>query len=360
MKRRIALTLGATATAAVAAASIGGVPASAAGDSAEMQGGAISAPLESGQQARAGGSTGWTAKQMRAAIPVERTLSATQHAKVQGAKVDLGRSVTIQGKTVATASKGSAKTAAEQACSLPPTNTGSLYQGCEQFGHYKQQGKMFFLDPSKPAPKNRFVCSATSITAGNKSTVLTAGHCLHKGSGGTQAGFMKEVVFVPAYKDGAAPYGQWKGVNASTTNAWATSANYAGDVAYFTVGKVGGKTLADTVGTTGIAFGATHQGSQTYAFGYPADAPFDGSDPYFCSGKSFAGLSAGTKGLNCRMTGGASGGGWEVGLNVSTGAGSAISVNSYKNKFDVSRMYGPHFGQAAQDTYNLIQGIAVP
>lgn len=350
MARTFGRALGVLAAAAVAGSSLSGMSATA-DEAPSMESGAVKGALQTTQTARSAG--GWTAEQMRSATPVKRTLSGKEHRKVQETKVDLGKKSTVP---AVAPSQG----AAEQACAIAPTSSGTLYQGCEQYGHYKQQGKMFFVDPRKPAGQNRFVCSATSISAGNKSTVLTAGHCLHQGSGGTSGGWFKDVIFVPAYKDGAAPYGQWKGVYGTTTNAWATSSNYAGDVAYFVVAKNAGTTLTDTVGSTGIGFGATHQGSQTYAFGYPAGAPYDGSDPYYCSGKSFAGLVAGTKGLNCRMTGGSSGGGWKVGLNVTTGAGTAISVNSYKNTLDVTRMYGPHFGGAAQEAHGLAAAYPAP
>ncbi|WP_018157778.1 trypsin-like serine peptidase [Demetria terragena] len=352
----MAVSFGAAATAVVAAASLGGVSASAAGEASKMQEGVIGAPLESAQQGRSGSGAKWTAAQLRSAIPVKRTVSAAQHKKVQATKLDLGAGLTVPSTSASSSVK---RSAAEQACSLPATNASGLYQGCEQYAHYKQQGKMFYIDPRKPANANRYQCSATAVTAGNKSTVLTAGHCMHQGSGGIKGGFFKNVVFIPAYKDGAAPYGQWNGVWGGTTIAWANSSTLAGDVAFFAVAKNGGKTLGDTVGSAGVGFGATHQGSQTYAFGYPAAKPFDGSDSYYCSGKSFAGAYVGTKGLNCRLNQGASGGGWMVGLNVATGAGTAISVNSHLVNIYPGRMFGPHFGQAAKEAYDLVKGYAV-
>ena len=61
-------------------------------------------------------------------------------------------------------------------------------------------GKVFFTDSGV-----NYVCSGTALTSGNKSVVWTAGHCVNEGPGA----YYTNWAFVPAYKDGARPYGTW-------------------------------------------------------------------------------------------------------------------------------------------------------
>jgi len=49
--------------------------------------------------------------------------------------------------------------------------------------------------------------------------VLTAGHCVHSGSGNEQ-GWFTNLEFAPAYRDGVAPYSTWKAATAFVTDPW--------------------------------------------------------------------------------------------------------------------------------------------
>ena len=61
-------------------------------------------------------------------------------------------------------------------------------------------GKLFFKQGT-----GSYVASASSI---GKNGLWTAGHCVHSGNG-QPCGWSTNMVFVPAYKDGAAPLGQF-------------------------------------------------------------------------------------------------------------------------------------------------------
>jgi V8-like Glu-specific endopeptidase len=76
---------------------------------------------------------------------------------------------------------------------------------------YRTVGKLFFS-----TPQGDRTCSAAVI---RNRVVLTAGHCLHDGSGST-AGFYKNFMFIPAYRDGVAPYKQWTASRVSVTPDW--------------------------------------------------------------------------------------------------------------------------------------------
>jgi hypothetical protein len=110
--------------------------------------------------------------------------------------------------------------------------------------------------------------------------------------------------------------------------------------------------LADVVGAQGIAFNQPKEQSM-YAFGYPAEAPYDGKTLTYCSGTtSQEWLGTGDIGLKCTMTAGASGGPWFTQFDETLGTGLLNSVNSFKYNFTTDFMFGPYFGTDAQDLYN--------
>lgn len=79
---------------------------------------------------------------------------------------------------------------------------------------YRAVGKLFFTIPGE----GDFVCSASVL---RPRVLITAGHCVHKGSGGT-AGFYTNWKFIPAYRDGNAPLQTWNWTYVATTKTWAT------------------------------------------------------------------------------------------------------------------------------------------
>jgi V8-like Glu-specific endopeptidase len=78
---------------------------------------------------------------------------------------------------------------------------------------YRAVGKLFFTIPGQ----GDYVCSASVL---RPRVLLTAGHCLHKGSGGSD-GFYTNFKFVPAFRDGSAPYLAWNWSYVIVTETWA-------------------------------------------------------------------------------------------------------------------------------------------
>jgi V8-like Glu-specific endopeptidase len=203
-------------------------------------------------------------------------------------------------------------------------------------------GKVFFSDGSA-----NYVCSGTALTSGNESVVWTAGHCVNEGPGG----FYTNWAFVPAYKDGAAPYGTWTARTLLTTAAWGQQGDFSYDLGAAVMNTSGGATLTDTVGSRGAGFNQAAE--QHYlSHGYPAAPPFSGGRMFICEsdlGTRDTSANPATMGIGCDMTGGSSGGGWVVGNNV-------LSVNSYGYTTQPNVMYGPYQGSVAQQLYASAAG----
>lgn len=206
---------------------------------------------------------------------------------------------------------------------------------------------MFFTYQGRTAS-----CSGDAVTSTNKSTVVTAGHCVK-----LDGAWHTDWVFVPGYKDGDRPYGTWTASKTLSTPQWTASEDLNYDVGAAVVNPVDGKKLVDTVGGQGIAFNQA-RGQSMYAFGYPAAAPYDGSKLTYCSGTVIDDfLQSSDLGLDCDMTGGSSGGPWFLNFGESAGTGIQNSVNSFKYNlpFLSDYMFGPYFGTDAQNLYNTAQ-----
>jgi V8-like Glu-specific endopeptidase len=208
---------------------------------------------------------------------------------------------------------------------------------------------LFFFGPDE------FGCSGSVVNSPAGNLVLTAGHCVIDPGPGTHA---TDIVFIPGYRDGNEPFGEWPATSFTTTPQWESTtstgnpddSDEAGDIAILTLaGRPGdGATIQGVVGAVGIAFNQAR--SQTYMqYGYPAEFPYDGSRLYELT-SGLAGsdptFNPPTLEITSDFTPGSSGGPWLVG-NPPV----ALSVSDYKYVGDNNHMYGPYFGSIAQQLY---------
>ncbi len=97
---------------------------------------------------------------------------------------------------------------------------------------------------------------------------------------------MTNFLFVPGYKNGTAPFGEWPAVKLASPDGWRASSNSSYDFSAAQVATNGsGASLNDVVGGRGIAFNQARK--QNYSsFGYPAQQPpleFDGRREFRCN-----------------------------------------------------------------------------
>lgn len=201
-------------------------------------------------------------------------------------------------------------------------------------------GKVFFTSNSGV----NYVCSGSAVVSANESVVWTAGHCVNEGPGA----FYKNFLFVPAYRDGAAPYGKFAGSTLYTTSGWQTSGEWGVDVGAVVVGlNDSGQTLSDAVKEAPLVFNAPR--SQAYRlYGYPAAKKFSGQRMFVCQTSWLlddTSATPDTMGASCDMTGGSSGGAWVT----STGAIASVVSYGYSSLRNV--LFGPHLETEAQSLY---------
>lgn len=199
-------------------------------------------------------------------------------------------------------------------------------------------GKVFFTDGT-----TNYVCSGTAVSSVNQSVVWTAGHCVNEGPGG----FFTNFLFVPAYRDGAAPHGTFAASALLTTSGWQQSGEWGVDLGAAVVGSnSSGQTLSEAVAERALAFDGPRV--QSYKlYGYPAAKKFSGQRMRVCNTSWLIDDSAlpPTMGVSCDMTGGSSGGGWVTASNT------VASVVSYGYASLRNVLFGPYQAAAARQLH---------
>lgn len=283
----------------------------------------------------------WTPQRMRAAVPAD-VLVADRSKASAGDEVATGRPTVVPQAKPASQAK-QAKPVAMAAFQ------GGYYNGGGEVRD--TTGKVFFT-----LGGDDFVCSGSAVSSRNRDVVLTAGHCVNEGPGA----YATNWAFVPAYDDGARPYGTFTARQLVTTTQWRNSGDFDFDVAFAVLNTRNGAHLTDVVGGQSIGFNQA-RGQYMYSFGYPAGSPYDGSDIAWCHGSvvqdTYGGSS--TQGMDCNMTGGSSGGPWFTNYNEGAGVGTLNSVNSFKYRGGNLRnyMFGPYLGSTAQSLYNTASSL---
>lgn len=226
----------------------------------------------------------------------------------------------------------------------PPHNTSPVYGDLYEKFPFIAVGRVFFTADSDGRD---YSCSGASV--GGKA-VLTAAHCVSDGEGR----FHRNWVFIPAYKNGSAPYGKWYANSFYAFDSWHYSRDLGRDVGFAVVNDREGKKLSEVVGYLGFSANAGRV-IHWNVLGYPAAPPYDGSSMIETQA-SFAQLdsseSPGTNGIGTSQTGGSSGGPFVQDLRIG-GSGACNHANgvvSYAYEDLPYLVYSPYFDT---NVYNL-------
>lgn len=210
---------------------------------------------------------------------------------------------------------------------------GSPPAGVTARGTLTATGRLYYTTSA-----GDYVCTATVIASNNKSVIATARHCGFNDRGTNYA-------FAPGFSQGNAPLGLWTMRYAS----WPTGGDHvAHDYAFLVMWPKDGRYLADAAGSNGIAFNYSSN-YYTYVMGIPG-----ATGVYtWCEGNGYDGSSWQRRLDGCGLTGGASGGSWNI---LWQSAGWAYQIGTYYGGYP-NAMYGSYFGNDAYNIFTTAQNL---
>lgn len=216
-------------------------------------------------------------------------------------------------------------------------------------------GRLFFTVGGQPRS-----CTASVVTSGNRSVVITAGHCLiaaEPETGGARL-TATNFLFGPGYVDGTFPFGRWTVQSVHVAQGWSQRTDWSEDVAFLRMAPsaASGDPVQAAVGALGVVFdvggAAARPGVSTALLGYPSVAPFDGSTLRWCATTSptpAPPVALHGFGLRCAMTAGYSGGPAVAEFDPDTGTGYVVGVGSHD--YAAGTVYSASLGSGALAAY---------
>jgi V8-like Glu-specific endopeptidase len=206
-------------------------------------------------------------------------------------------------------------------------------------------GRLFFQIPGL---NGTYACTG-AVAYGR--AVWTAGHCVYT----IGRGWSYNMWFVPAYRNGAYPYGSFTVKSRTALSAWVSAGNLAYDIGMVTVNDKNGMKLSQWVGSLGFVWNQPPT-QLFHAFGYPGN---------YSSGQYLVACAASTYdrdplagpdaiGIGCNMGSGASGGPWLVAYSPFKASASNYvnGIISYSYATKPLEVYGPYFGNEAKQLYD--------
>ena len=236
--------------------------------------------------------------------------------------------------------------------------TGSTAGAGLRWGHggavADDVGKIFFT-----LGLTDYVCSGALVRSEHGPVVVTAAHCVR----GDHGQWATNWTFIPAFRNGAEPYGQYTAHRFFVSPRWkgpdGGSERY--DIAFVQVTPAtmfGRPRLPALPAGLPVEFAASQAAAlaRTYVFGYPALLPFSGEYANYCAGAARvarSGSRAGSVATACSMTAGDSGGPWFAGFSPRRGRGAIVAVTAYKLSGNPRTLYGAVLGPVARRLYGL-------
>ena len=188
-------------------------------------------------------------------------------------------------------------------------------------------------------------CTASVVVSPGRNLLITAAHCLYDASKG---GYKKDVVFVPGYKNGKAPYGVWTVDKMLVAPRWEKSADPDYDTGFLVLAPLHGRNIQDVVGGNGFGADPAYR-SRVRVTGYPDGTSSPVSCVNWTSKESATQLEFGCAGF----TDGTSGGPFVTQPVAGSAGGQVVGViGGYEEGGDTpSVSYSAYFGSGIQKLY---------
>lgn len=223
-----------------------------------------------------------------------------------------------------------------------PTNDYTQYP-------YDLNGKIFFTNNGVG-----YACSGTSVGSyhgqSDEDEVWTAGHCVSNSSQNSPGVWDSFAEFIPAYNGNSsnyAPLGIFVASRYEAATNWLNNGDVSVDEGAMEVGdNAAGRTLGQAVGYAGFAWNWSST-ENFVAFGYPVVSPYTGNlmvEDLASTATTYSwpnGQGQPLIGIGNPMTGGSSGGSWNVDWTT-TASGYIDGHNDYKFDSQPDAVYSPY------------------
>ncbi|MEU1283693.1 trypsin-like peptidase domain-containing protein [Kitasatospora sp. NPDC005856] len=186
-------------------------------------------------------------------------------------------------------------------------------------------------------------CTASVVNSPRRNLLVTAAHCVQS----RRIGLLDGLVFTPGYRNGSTPYGTWPVQAITVDPRWAADDDPEYDVAFVTVGPVGGRQVEDAVGGNPIGTGQGF-GLSVSVTGYPNES----DEPITCAARTSS-QSATQERFDCGgYTDGTSGSPWVSGDGAVVGV-----IGGYQEGGDTpGTSYSVTFDRRVSDLYRKATG----
>jgi V8-like Glu-specific endopeptidase len=193
-------------------------------------------------------------------------------------------------------------------------------------------------------------CTASVVSSPGRDLLITAAHCINGGDGG---GYRSDIVFVPDYRDGVAPYGIWAPARLLVAPGWASSADPDLDVGFVVLEPHDGRDIEQVLGANTLLFDPGYR-NLVRVTGYPQSS----DEPITCKNWTTEQSATQLKFSCDGFTGGTSGSPWITGFDPATRTGRIVGVlGGYQQGGDTANVsYSAYLGAAVRQLYD--QAIA--
>jgi V8-like Glu-specific endopeptidase len=188
-------------------------------------------------------------------------------------------------------------------------------------------------------------CTASVVASPGRDLLITAAHCINGGKGG---GYRQDIIFVPGYRDGQAPYGVWTPARLVVAPQWMNSSDPDFDVGFVVLEPHDGKNVEDVLGANQLGIDPGYR-DLVRVTGYPASDDTPVTCVNWTSEQSPSQLRFECGGF----TGGTSGSPWVTRLDPRTRTGTIVGVlGGYEEGGSTEGIsYSSYLGQEVQRLY---------
>ncbi len=195
-------------------------------------------------------------------------------------------------------------------------------------------------------------CTASVVASPGRNLLITAAHCIDGGKGG---GYNQDIVFIPGYENGAAPYGVWTPSKLLVDPHWADSSDPDYDVGFVVLKPYDGRNIQDVLGANQIEFNAPYT-NLVRVTGYPSsdDAPVT------CLNRTSEQSATQQKFVCGGFYGGTSGSPWIIRFDPRVRTGTIVGViGGYQEGGDTpSISYSTYFDNDIRTLYEQAEALS--